>query len=128
MRIGHGATSRPECNLNMGLNPSINSWPPGVLLGGTYDSYATIPAVHGREVLVGLWRGLRGGLGGDAHIQTVTSVGRVEAIGGHSTQGGCEERGERYGNCVKSESATSKLALTRNGETPEGGGVACYWW
>lgn len=64
-----------------------------MLLGGTYNSYATIPAVHGREVFVGLWRGLRGRLVGNAHIQTVTGVRRVEAFGGHSTQGML--RGER---------------------------------
>ena len=66
--------------------------PPRVLLDGTYNSYATIPAVHEREILVGLWRRLRSRLVRNAHIETVASIGRVEAIGGHSTQR--ELRGE----------------------------------
>lgn len=61
---------------------------------------------------------------GNPHVQAVTGIGRVEAIGGHSTEGMQEESRKRYGNSArKGNAATSELALTRDVEAP----VAAVW-
>jgi len=125
MLVGHHTTSVPKCGLHMGLSRGELFHPRETVPGETYNSYTIIPAVDGREGVVGRGCIIGGRLVNNPHIQTMTGVGRLEAIGGHSTEGMQEESRKRYGKSArKGRTATSELALTRNSEAPGAGGVA----
>ena len=121
MWVGHGTTSRPQSGLDMGLKPGVN---PSVLRGccwtGRTIAMPLSPQCTDAKSLsacgavseVGWWvtRTFR-------QRQAYVDTRPLAAI---ARRGCCEERGKRYGNCVKRESATSELALTRDGGDARG--------